>query len=736
MQDDRGSRHKEPGEYGSRRDAYLVFLTDASAELEVLSRRIRTSGRTVVDVPLSLLRERAAVQEPGVVLLDADEDGALDVLLKLRELPSGERIPIFVFGREGGALRDEAQAKVRGASQFFVRPVNEVVLLQRLDEVLGPPLPRKTGRQSSPPGALASRAPGSNGLPQPPSSHKLSSLVARAGLTLTPGATLGSPHLPLDVPSVHGVAQHGPLSLELEHLLFEAELRVSAQIAEVQPPTPEEEIEAVLPAELLESLDEPIDDDDELDAVVGPAKGTSAGAAGTGVERRPGTGERQTRAGTGERARRERERAVPRDISSNALPDLAPQPSRDSDLPPTPRDGRRTATKLVPKPAVVPPPSSVEFLPPPLSRQRTVAPAPGSTRLAAARPASPQETRGVDPGDVPVTLAQAIASRTSGALCFGSESGVRRVLLREGDIVTVASGLEDESLVSFLGTRGELTPADVELLGAKLPPFGRHAGAALVAQGHLSQDQLWPVLRAHAEWLLVRCLRIASGNVVLEEEPTGRLKGEPSVFGGTSGVATFVEAMRRVVEPPQALERLGGEETRLAAGPNTLLLAEARLPPEEAQLLESVRGEPLSRLAPQSEELIPVVYALVLLRVFDGVRSIGHRQKPESEVPEVAVRALDEEAVRARVRARLGHVEEGDYFSILGVPRDATGYEIRRAFLASRRDFEPTRLLTPATLDLRSDVERIVLVLEEAYEILREPARRERYRRAIETSPE
>jgi curved DNA-binding protein CbpA len=81
-------------------------------------------------------------------------------------------------------------------------------------------------------------------------------------------------------------------------------------------------------------------------------------------------------------------------------------------------------------------------------------------------------------------------------------------------------------------------------------------------------------------------------------------------------------------------------------------------------------------------------------------------------------------------------VDEGDYFSLLGVSRDATSYEVRRAFIELRRTFEPSRILTPRLSDLAVDVRKIVAVLEEAYEILRDGARRERYRRAIEARPE
>jgi preprotein translocase subunit Sec63 len=96
---------------------------------------------------------------------------------------------------------------------------------------------------------------------------------------------------------------------------------------------------------------------------------------------------------------------------------------------------------------------------------------------------------------------------------------------------------------------------------------------------------------------------------------------------------------------------------------------------------------------------------------------------------------IDAEALRERVRARSQLVDDGDYFAVLGVARDATGYEVRRAFLELRRAFDPSRMLTPEVADLAGDVRKITVVLEEAYEILKDTARRDRYRRAIEAVP-
>jgi hypothetical protein len=130
-----------------------------------------------------------------------------------------------------------------------------------------------------------------------------------------------------------------------------------------------------------------------------------------------------------------------------------------------------------------------------------------------------------------------------------------------------------------------------------------------------------------------------------------------------------------------------------------------------------------------------VLYALSLL----GVLQSRDRPRPAGGLDPAQVPperdALDDDALRARVRARRALVDDGDYFAVLGVPRGATGYDIRRSYLELRKQFDPGQVLRPGTLDLGDDIEIIVEVLDEAYEILRDQHRRERYRRAIEATP-
>jgi hypothetical protein len=500
----------------------------------------------------------------------------------------------------------------------------------------------------------------------------------------------GSDPPPRDIPQPARISgMIPPVSPELRELLSEAEQRVQAAAVQDGPPrpTPEEEIEAVLPAELLAVLDEPLEEDDDFEELAprarGPlpaaarehaAGGTSPGLGGEGTPAPPGTLAESAGAGVS--------------TTGNS-------------------ESRSDAGRTPIAPEV----------------RQSAGPAEGAFPAV------------LGPGDALVVVGHAIASRTTGSLCIVCPDLERRVLLREGDLFTCASTGPDETLLGFLGVRGDLPRETVRRLASKFAPFGRHAGAALVARGYLSQDQMWPTLRAHAEWLLGRVFQTPNARLAFERQPPGRLAGEPSVFGGSTGAAVFVDVVRRVVPPGDAVERLGGLGVRIASGPSAALLPECSLAESDAQHVRAAAGRALRVVLDDAKDsdLATILLALAHLGVIEVVRSVG--DVPGEEDSRAEGPGIDGDAIRERVRARMQIVEDGDYFAVLGVPRDATGYEIRRAFLDLRRAFDPSRLLTHEAFDLADDVRKIGLVLEEAYEILKDEARRERYRNAIEAQP-
>lgn len=763
----------------------IVFISDASAEAERLTLALRTQGYVVVDVPLALLGSRVAFQRPALVLCDADAEGALDTLERLRALAPDAPVPVILLGQRGGTM-DRIDGAL--ASAAFARPVNVRELVDTVERLVGTPA---EGPKSLPPSARR----GGFGSSSPPGKPR-----AEAAAVPLPPDLAGDP-----APRENPEAPLLELSAEIQATLADAERRLSNARPSLgsarDEPEAVEGVEVVLPADVLSALDEPLDEEEaeEEERGQGTGEGTSPGGGRTGsrAHTQAGltglTGAERTGAQSAERGnagrpgsssdrpetarpqpeanrRARQEASTPRpprptaDESPGATgtselerrPSVAPTTAIDradaagQDAPPASRvdleprgtPGRDLSSTTPPlrRPAIERPPVKADSpvhgsLPPPTTvgtvvEQVGAAPGPGGEARAEAH-----EELTVPPvlgdGDALAVVASAIRLRLTGALRFEVDEGIRRIVLRDGDFVTAASAVHGESLVLFLAGRGDL-PAEIGKLGHKLPAFGRRAGAALIAQGHLPQDRLWSVLRAHAEWLIGRIFRIQRGRAAVETTLVDRLRDEPAVFGGATGAEVFVEVVRRVVPEDEALARLGGKTAELTPGSAPALLGECALPALEAERIATIAGKTVSEagLGAVDPSFTSALVALVALGVLSAQVPRRRDDGPEEE-PD----PLDDEARRLRILARKALVDDGDYFAVLGVGHDATAYDIRRAYGALKRDFAPAAALTPGTADLADTVGEILEVLDEAYDVLGDQRRRERYRRAIEAVP-
>jgi len=756
---------------GASTEAF-IFVSDASAEAERLTASLRSRGYLVVDVPLGLLLGRVGAQRPAIVLCDADAPDALDVIERVKEVPGPKAIAVVFLADPARSSDARAQSL---ATAIFPRPVDVEALAQKVEALIGRPA-RRSNRPSAIP--FGSRAPvlvaatrrpyrydtraRPSVVPRATDPAALPTIPPRAGESLPPPSNRRS-----DLDGLSTLSDPGRLSPELSALLGRAEDRIGESRAAGERLSPEAEIDAVLPPDLLAALDEPLDDlDDDDDDLRTPGSQSSEGSSPSRAGSKSG---HDSAAGTAPGGSinpfATRDGTTGNHEHPDALvdaPDPEPVALTVDATSPKPTDVPGAATQLPPAdvtgPGTVPPsrawgevPSVIDPPPPPSEappgpatprQAQSTKPPRGGQDREERRGALAHESASWANIDIPHTLrggdcvrvmARAVRARFSGAIAFEDSDGIRRAVFRDGDFVTAASGIDGESLVAFLGERGDLRPDAVQRLGRKLPQFGRHAGAALIAQGHLRQDDLWPVLRAHAEWLLTRLSLLERGAASLERQLPPRISAEPSVFGGATGAEVLIEVVRRAVPPSQAVSWLGGAHVRFSEGEAGSLLAESALPDADLTLVRSASGSTLGDLLDRagSPDIAPVLFSLVEL----GVLRVRTSAAPARNLPPRTVDPLDHEALRARIRARRELVDEGDYFALLGVSRSATSYDIRRAYAALRQEFDPGRVLTPTTADLGDDVSLILDVLDEAYEILRDQVRRDRYRRALEDGP-
>jgi len=644
------------------------------------------------------------MERPRIVLVDADAEGALAVVARLRErlIDAGETD--IILATESSDLAGNADAARHGQEgSIYLRPVDVPALLCQVERLCGATSGiGDHGDQTMPPSRPITMPPQARAAGIPPSLPPPSmraSVAAIAGFE-APASQRNSPSSDTAVDSTRSRSLElspAHFSPELSELLSDAEERLRDSREEFSGSlSPEEEIEAVLPAELLAALDEPIEEDDAEDESAAWLRNDGAERASEPFMRAEHrTGSRTSGFSS--------DPSGSTGIHANSSGPVLGQSSPDDQPHAMPTEPTEDGGVFAPHRAL-------ESFPP------TVA-----------------------PYDAIAVVARAIANRATGTMTFTNFEAIRRLTFRDGDLFTASSNASDESLVAFLGVRGDLPPETLRRLGSRFPAYGRHAGAALVARGYLRQDQMWPTLRAHSEWLLGRFFEISSARLTVEPSSLDRASREPGVFGGSTGASVFVDVVRRVISPNDARDRVGGLDARFVAGDTLDLLEECALDSLSIELVRTSLGGSLAEVFDRSADdgIAAVLFALSQLGVIRVVTAPADMRlrRRESSSPGPASLAdieADESALRERVRARLQLVDEGDYFAVLGVARTATGYEIRRAFLDLRRAFEPARVLTPSLADLDADLRTITSVLEEAYDVLKDSVHRERYRRAIE----
>ncbi len=768
------------------------MVSGRSIELKALGQRLGVEGVKVLPaVAEAVLDAKPAL--PDLIVCDLASDGALDLIEQVWN--TTEPQPVLVtLGSPRGDLSEAQAALLERARQRFRRPIDIQGVAEAILGMLRQPRPStrvpQTGAELAfaPLKGRSSRAPKLSAPPMielAPSSHPSS---GPAALVEDPvGAQsrhLGSPAL-----------EHSVVSPELETLLAEAERRVQAQISIQNEPagsTPPNGNSRHLSDDFWDALAEPLDEDEDNplqdgsnedgpppspladhpagrslsppgDSTVPPDlwegsidEDTGSHAPAPESEQTSGSMSPVTAAGNS---------AAPPTLGPGGLRNVAssldtnPGQRRDVDRRPTPApDPPSTAPPGVARQAETRPPIWPSALVRSLRQAATADSEPGSSDRApgtlrppdglAAAPAESELSPGSRQIELPgalvrgapaLVIGRAVRQRFTGCLAFEVDQGLRRVVFKEGDVVIAASAVHGESLVSFLAQRGDLAQDTAAQIEHRIPIFGRHAGAALIARGLLEQGELWPVLRSHAEWVLAQLLLIERGSVQMEYPVPERLAAEPAVFGGATGAEVVVEVIQRTVPPTQAVGYLGNESISLAPGGARSLLAECALSARLTALVERAQEVNLSELLAEADDepMLPcVLYALCVLDVLKVYEPPSPRAARAARLgPVKAPDHIDDEALRAKVGARRALVDEGDYFALLGVPRQATGYDIRRSYVELRRQFDPAQVLRPNTLDLRDDVDTILEVLDEAYEILRDQQRRERYRRAIESTP-
>ncbi len=331
--------------------------------------------------------------------------------------------------------------------------------------------------------------------------------------------------------------------------------------------------------------------------------------------------------------------------------------------------------------------------------------------------------------DAPALIARMFVTDFTGRVVFHADRAEKVIHFEGGRPVFASSNLARDRMGELLVREGKITREQHDRCQDQVRDTGRRMGEILVDRGYLKRRELLPAVRRHVEDIIYSLFAWDRGDyrLIVGDGATGeriRLSRHPA--------AMVLEGVRRKLDRG-TLERLVGPPTthveitdrdKLAA-----IVGAADLSNEERAALTGLDGASdltaVSRAAGLGlAGLYPLVWSLTLLGLASARRRAGDDDGDAPALIGESDLAID----RARVRARAALVADADYFALLGVRPDATGFEIKRAYEAARRDFAADGFPGELRRELERELDEIAVVLDEAYRVLRDDALRAAYR--------
>jgi hypothetical protein len=334
--------------------------------------------------------------------------------------------------------------------------------------------------------------------------------------------------------------------------------------------------------------------------------------------------------------------------------------------------------------------------------------------------------RGVS--DAAMLLAKLFALGATGRIGFRRDEVETLLYFDRGRPVFASSNEPRDRMGELLLREGKITAAQYERCQTVVAESGRRMGEILVGFGYLKRRELLPAVRRHVEDLVYSLFSWDRGSyrITLDPQPCAeriRLSRHPA--------ALILEGIRRKLDR-QALERLIGPPSTVIEVPDRDRLGGivnlGDLVAEERAALTAFDGQAdLAQVARSSgievADVLPLAWGLCVL-------GLATARRADTDIPDDGTALVGETDLaidRERVRARWQLVSDADYFALLGVRRDATGFEIRRAYQSARRDFAADCFPGDLRRELARELDDIANVLDEAFRVLRDDRLRQTY---------
>ena len=340
--------------------------------------------------------------------------------------------------------------------------------------------------------------------------------------------------------------------------------------------------------------------------------------------------------------------------------------------------------------------------------------------------------------NIPRLFVDICTGKKTGTAVFELKGAVKKVFFNQGDIIYASSTLDEERLGECLLRDGKITEAQYEKATEALTETGRKFGVILVKLGYITPRDLVEGARSQVKGIVLS-LFSWQGAYRFDEGPLRPDEIIPLHMSVASFKNVIIEGLNRIDE--QAVRAIfpRGVVLRKADASAKMLFQVADLPVDQKKIHSLINGvrtlEELSSLSGVADhDILKTAYTLLVLRMA-AIRAIhapaerAAAAKVESVLPGGADDA--DAAGRRQILQAYERMGKQDYYQMLGLSRDFTAEELRKAYRNLVKTYHPDQYYGSTFTDLKAKLETIFSNVCEAYKTLGNEAGRSRYDRDL-----
>ncbi|MBI4685401.1 MAG: DnaJ domain-containing protein [Nitrospirae bacterium] len=318
-----------------------------------------------------------------------------------------------------------------------------------------------------------------------------------------------------------------------------------------------------------------------------------------------------------------------------------------------------------------------------------------------------------------------------GVLQIRSGDMIKKVYVKNGDIIFSISNQQDDRIGEFLFKTGVITVEQFDNYISTSEKTGRKEGAVLVELGYIKPQNLPEIVRRLSEEIILGLFSLKDGSFEFKE---GMLPSDEVITLKLSAANIIYRGIKRISEPQKVFDFLQlSYDTVLCFSTDPLdLFQDIALDLKDRKILSYVDGKSsikdIISMSPISEtETLKTLYALMSTRI---IEVMGDEELPAglsaADVIEGPESRIDEDFVN-KIEGIYSTYETIGYYGILGVKEWAATEEIKKAFYKVAKEFHPDRHFHLKSEELKGKLNTIFSYITAAYTTLSDPQKKRQY---------